>query len=347
MASTTSRAQHPGAIPPAALFDAMLAAESGPELRPDHWLQNILRATEQFFDRGKGAIGWLLRRDQQLMPTATTAINGGERFIETAIRISAGLGPGLLAASLAPGRPSLETASEAYGLGHGLLSQPVYREHAHPLGIKDFLALKTTSPCGQVSCVIGTPLTRIEGTSSYDKAPWRLLARQMSFGLEAWRHSDHRRLELSDAAAVFDPDGRALHLATTTGSDGLANLRRAVLARERARLARTDPGDAIELLGGALHRYALIDRFETDGKRFVVACASCDAASPVDELPPRLRQIANLLMTTGKSRKELAQQLNISIHTLDTEVKGLYRRLKVRSRSELAIRVGGERPARR
>src|ERR1041384_4600722 len=146
MASTTYCIRHPRTIRPAALFDAMLAAECDPEKRPDGWLQNILRATEQFFDRGQGAIGWLLRRDQQLMPTAPAAINGGERFIETAIRISDGLGPRLLAASLAPSRPSLETASEAYSLGHSLLYEPAYREHAHPLGIKDFLALKVTSP---------------------------------------------------------------------------------------------------------------------------------------------------------------------------------------------------------
>ncbi|HEX8111454.1 MAG TPA: LuxR C-terminal-related transcriptional regulator [Kofleriaceae bacterium] len=317
------------------MFDAMLAAEYDPEKRPDGWLQNILRATEQFFDRGQGAIGWLLRRDQQLMPMAPTAINGGERFIETATRIGAGLGARSLSASVAPSRPSLETASEALDLGPDLLHEPAFREHAHPLGIKDFLAFKATSPCGKLSCTIGTPLARIERTSSYDKTPWRLLAKHMSFGLGVLHRSDNQPLELSDAANVFAPDGRVLHLATTAGSDCLASLRRAVLARERARLTRTDPGEAVELLDGALHRYALIDHFETDGKRFVIACAPCDAASPVDKLSPRLRQIANLLVTTGKSRKELAEQLGISIHTLDTEVKALYRRLNVRSRSEL------------
>jgi DNA-binding NarL/FixJ family response regulator len=116
-------------------------------------------------------------------------------------------------------------------------------------------------------------------------------------------------------------------------------LRRAVLARERARLARTDPADAVELLDSSLKRFALIDHFESDGKRFVIACAPHGANNPIDQLPPRLRQIASLLVTSGNSRKQLADELGISINTFDTEVKALYRRLNVRSRSELSARL--------
>lgn len=273
------------------------------------------------------------------MPTAPAAINDGERFIDVAMRVSAALGAASLATVLSR-MPCLETASEAHGLGGDLARQPAFREHAHPVGIMDFLALKVTSPCGRIGCVVGAPLSAIADTSSYDKTPWRLLAKHMSSGLGLQGNAEDGPLGSSGAPAVFAPDGRLQHVAPAANEpDCLETLRRAVLDRERARCARTDPADAIEYLDGSLTRFALIDRFDRDGKRFVVACAPHGVGSAIDALPPRLRQIARLLVTSGDSRKQLADALGISIHTFDTEVKALYRRLDVRSRSELAVRV--------
>lgn len=324
-------------IRPSALLDAMLAMESTAG-SPADWLCELLRALASFLDHGRGVIGWMFRRDQQLMPLAPAAIHDGERFIEVAIRISAALGARALATVLSPDR-SLETASDAHGLGRDLLRQPAYVEHAHPAGIEDFLALKTISLCGRVGVVIGAPLTRIASTSSYDQRPWRLLARHMSLGLVPRSNAGDEN-DPSSACAVFAGDGRLVHRATSsTDTERIAMLRQAVLAREQARLARTDPEHAIELLAGSSTRFALIDQFDSDGKRFVVACAPHRVTSPMDTLPPRLRQIAGLLANTGKNRKELACELGISPHTFDTEVKELYRRFQVRSRAEFAVRV--------
>lgn len=47
------------------------------------------------------------------------------------------------------------------------------------------------------------------------------------------------------------------------------------------------------------------------------------------------------LLIKGFSYKELASQIYISIETLNTHIKNIYRKLNVHSRSELAARFGG------
>lgn len=68
----------------------------------------------------------------------------------------------------------------------------------------------------------------------------------------------------------------------------------------------------------------------------------------LQNLSPRLNTVLNLL-THGQPRKEIATQLEISIHTVNEYVKELYARFDVHSQSELIRRFidgdGGDRPS--
>jgi DNA-binding NarL/FixJ family response regulator len=55
-------------------------------------------------------------------------------------------------------------------------------------------------------------------------------------------------------------------------------------------------------------------------------------------LPPRVKQTLECLLR-GASEKEVAGMLGISVHTVHTYVKVLYRHLCVRSRAELLVRM--------
>lgn len=65
----------------------------------------------------------------------------------------------------------------------------------------------------------------------------------------------------------------------------------------------------------------------------------------VDQMSPRLRQVM-LLLASGRSRKEIAGELGISLHTANEYIAAVYSRLGVHSRAELMARfIQGNRAA--
>ena len=56
------------------------------------------------------------------------------------------------------------------------------------------------------------------------------------------------------------------------------------------------------------------------------------------DLPPRQREVLELLLR-GRSVKEIAAELSISVHTAQDNVKRLHQQFEVRSRAELLIRL--------
>ncbi len=63
-----------------------------------------------------------------------------------------------------------------------------------------------------------------------------------------------------------------------------------------------------------------------------------DMGVRVPGLPPRSRTVLNLLLD-GRSRKEIADELGISIHTVSGYVKEIYSAFRVRSHAELMRRL--------
>ena len=56
------------------------------------------------------------------------------------------------------------------------------------------------------------------------------------------------------------------------------------------------------------------------------------------QLSPREKEVLHLI-SAGKQRKEIARELNISVHTTSDYIKVIYRKLNVSSRSEAAIKA--------
>src|SRR5262249_28099708 len=102
------------------------------------------------------------------------------------------------------------------------------------------------------------------------------LARHLAAGNRLRKRLRGRLPSEADVAAILAPVGRAEHAtAATAPADVRRALREAVVAMDRARGAerRTDPGGAVRrwrVLADA--RFTLLDRFESDGRRYVVAC---------------------------------------------------------------------------
>src|SRR5262249_31224622 len=90
--------------------------------------------------------------------------------------------------------------------------------------------------------------------------------------------------------------------------------------------------------GLALHRAwgepAMGDRERTLVDAVLEECVFLREPSPLTTLPQRLREVLGLL-SRGLSEKQVAADLDLSVHTVHDHVKALHRRLGVHSRGEL------------
>jgi DNA-binding NarL/FixJ family response regulator len=164
-----------------------------------------------------------------------------------------------------------------------------------------------------------------------------------------------RRALMSDASAapdgeaVLGPDGK-LHHAVGPATERTARevLRAAVVASERARgpRRREDPDRALAdwraLVAG---RWSLVDRFERDGRRYVVARRNDPDVPDPRGLTRRERQVAAYAVL-GRSGQAIAYELGLARSTVVQHLASAMKKLSVATRAELAqlVRPGSGSP---
>ena len=68
--------------------------------------------------------------------------------------------------------------------------------------------------------------------------------------------------------------------------------------------------------------------------------AAADEGAPLDKLTKAERRVADVV-ARGLSNKEAAAELFVSVKTVDAHLQSIYRKLAIRSRTELAVLVAG------
>jgi DNA-binding CsgD family transcriptional regulator len=166
---------------------------------------------------------------------------------------------------------------------------------------------------------------------------WERIAAHVASGFRAHRALASVTLE---GEAVLDPGGRVLH-AHGPAAEKAARvlLRSACQTVDHARTGkgRGDP-DAIQRwtsLFGA--RWSLVDRFDRDGRRYVVAVRNmlADGSQP---LTAREAQVVGLV-ALGHTNKLIAYELGLAWSTVRVLVQRAARKLDVRTRAELEVRA--------
>jgi DNA-binding CsgD family transcriptional regulator len=141
--------------------------------------------------------------------------------------------------------------------------------------------------------------------------------------------------------AVLRPDGKLLH---AEGDAALAGARRALQAAvrdvERARTSLRDVlPEALDLWKGLVSaRWTLVDRFETDGKKYVVAQENLPPAEGLSMLTRTERSVVAYALR-GLSTKEIAYALGVSPTTVRILIMRAARRLGVTNREGLLDRA--------
>lgn len=294
------------------------------ERTDEHWLRAVLDAAELDFPENVGTGAYLY-------DAATTPI-----------RIGAAIGRGRIQTELLQGM--VATADDAYveatwrSIAFGTASQgegfdeiPAVRQVLHPRGIRDILALNAYDPSG-LGVWVGAALAEKSSPTAAAIRTWSRIAVHLAAAFRL------RRREVVTEAAILTPRGKLEHAEGDAKQATAATaLRAAVVSMDRARgaLRREDPREALEIWKGLVRaRWTLLDRFDRDGKRYVVAVENRSDLVGPDALAPRELQVV-ALVATGSTPKLIAYDLGISDSTVRVLISRAMAKLGVSTRADL------------
>ncbi len=353
---------------PLALLDALYRVE----VDDDAWFAGMLEAARPMLDEGFGALVWAFRLGPSGMTMFKTLDEAPFPFSDLSkewFRHEPG-------AALRAHRISTPVASICTLLGRRYFAEhPIVRGVLHPTGVHDVMGVVAIEPDGW-GLGLGAPLRRVYRASGSRRLFWERVAGHMQaahrirrrLGTSRWetlpvaesvrstgglavqwsaeygrKLSEVSRESQAYAEAVMDPSGRLLD-AEGEAQDGAARerLRRAAVAVDRARAGLLRSGVDDDALGQwqALvdGRWSLLDRFENDGRRFLVARRNAPGTMPIPLLDERERAVLGY-RAAGHTLKLIAYEMGYSLGYTSRLAQNAMRKLGLTSPADLVAFV--------
>jgi DNA-binding CsgD family transcriptional regulator len=235
------------------------------------------------------------------------------------------------AAEQAFGKTQGSTFSQLSGLGERVVSVPGWRD-CWTAPIVDSLGLISRDATGRgVAVCVG-----LAETATVNAREARLLLRLATHvGASARLRSSEGTRRLEDADVVLSPRGKVVH-ASDEKHLRAEPLRDGLERRNFARKSRHDAEKALEVWQGLVAgRWSIVDHFDTDGKRFVLAMKNAPEVDAREGLPPEERRVASLA-AMGHRDKEIAYMLGITPARVAASLRRVRAALRVNTRAELA-----------
>jgi len=234
------------------------------------------------------------------------------------------------------------STSEASG---GALTAPgsPFAEAFGPFGIRDVIGARGLN--GGSCVAVAAPRAHLTRGDVRFRATWERVAAHLGAGLRL-RESLAGAVPLEalgDDDAVLEPDGRVEHAAGAAKSRSARDrLRDAAIRMDRARgRSRDDANVALDLWRALVDgRWSLIDSFDSDGRRFLVARRNDEPHADPRGLSPRESQVV-ALAALGHSNRLIAYHLGIGKSTVGTHLASAMTKLGVSSRIELVRMFSG------
>jgi DNA-binding CsgD family transcriptional regulator len=201
-------------------------------------------------------------------------------------------------------------------------------------GPGDVLIFNVADP-GHKGCVFGALDMAPDPAVLAQRVSWSRAAAHIAAGLRLRR----RLKEVDDDApdAILSPSGAVVHAEGNAKERSAREiLRDAAIAVERARgpMRRTDPLAAAELWRGLVDgRWSLVDRFDRDGRRFIVAHRNDIPARGARALSHRERQIL-AYVALAHPNNLIAYELGLSASSVGMYVSSALAKLRIASRVE-------------
>lgn len=321
------------------LFDILDAAYRL-DLGNREWLSAIVNAARPTLDRGFGLCAFEFQFGTETPPRVLQARMVGmpDELVQLYPMVFTSMSPEFRTRPFTHG--PCTSASQMTGLGSALKQHPLMRQHAQRFGIFDSLWITAAEPSGH-GVGLHAGRGQISRVSSATRALWSRLGAHLSAATRL-----RRRLAVTprEPAAIFRSDGHLEHLACDElDTRAVGQLRASVLTLQHVRSASCAGASLPKLdawKGLVDGRWSLLDKFESDGRRYVVAHANAPAPPPHEALTTRERQVLGYA-ALGHHNKAIAYDLGISHSTVRVLLARAAARLGVKSRAELITAFQG------
>lgn len=317
------------------------------ELGPKDWLPNLLEKGAPLFDRGLGCAAaiWAGQADDQQPLVAHLCVGGGGPDLgHMFARAARDVGDSLLetpAAREGGARVASETDTHA---------PSILRAFEKQVGCKDVLGVWTLDP--RLHGVgINIPSRDFISLNRHERRRWRRLAIHIAAGHRVRRHlgrlGDLEGTPISElsfeADAVIDPKDFVVTHARGAAKKKAASetLREAAVQIDRARSKRgvRNPNQALaawqDLVCG---RWSLVDWFDSDGRRFVVAIPNTLGDEDPRGLTKREQRVVELA-AKGKTGKFISCDFGISRQRVSYLLTSAMRKLGVKTQAQLVLKM--------
>jgi DNA-binding CsgD family transcriptional regulator len=309
------------------------------ELGTREWLSLLLERSALHLDRGLGLVATIWRLDRG--PVDSTIVTlGMDDAHRDAMMNASRTNPGRSHQQATSGLV-LATATQQCALAEG---EPLpadiretYETHFYPVGIRDCQNLSFPDPSG-VLVLIAAPMPDTRRPSRREITIWNQVAAHFAAGARLRLVASHAKADsLSEADAILSPSGALQHAGPAAQSRGAREaLQRAAKAIDRARgKGRSDEDRALDAWQGLVAgRWSLVDRFDSDGRHYVVARRNDPDVLDPRALTRRERQVL-AYTAMGHSLKLVAYSLGLSVSTIALHRARAMRKLGLRSHAEV------------
>lgn len=321
------------------------------DVEKDHWVPSLLEVGLPLLDHGHGVVGTTYVRPPEggiPFPTKFHQLSGPPDLMGRVLRISTLANEEVLREVNRSG--VVTTLSEAINRFPGRVA-PLEEFQRHLAGAKDILALTAVDPNG-VGMSLTVPLPEVTKLSGRERELWQMMGSHLVSGFRLRQGLEEKRkapMQSSSlpryAEAVLDP--KRFEVAEAIGRAKDENvgdiLREAAIQidRARGRLRRKDPEHALEIWRGLVEgRWSLVDWFDSDGRRFVLAHPNPPRLKDPRGLTERESQVCSYV-SLGETNKLISYRLGINQSKVSSTLRSAMRKLGVRTRPQLVERLRG------
>jgi DNA-binding CsgD family transcriptional regulator len=314
------------------LVDALesIYALDGPD---DAWLERVLTSVQPTLDEGLGVAAYCYDARGPTFRAFGTITRGGMPLEPSDFEgMLAMVTPEYVEQSWA--RLPCGTASMIPGWEHEPGAAVLRSRNA-----ADLLCINGFDPSGVGVCIAAALANERRCLPSGIRARWTRLARHLASGFRL-RHrveGDKQTTDVTRAAdAVFSPNGRLAHGKNDEVVDAERQLREAVRTIEKLRTKRERRNGDAAVAKWRVRvdaRWSLVDAFESDGRRYVVALSNDCPRRGLDALTPREEHVL-AYAALEHSNKLIAYELGLAHSTVRVLLARAMRKLGVKSRDE-------------
>lgn len=302
----------------------------------EDWIARVLHRVEPLLDAGFGQTATLIRVSPPRIAVENLVIRGPNEYEKFVRGIMAHLRWPELRATLSLGSVTSTTSEVVYPL-HPSVAELV--ERSTDGRFRDILMVVCSS-CSDRALFLASPLVERRSVDPRKRQRLNRIAAHVGSALRL--RSAIAEFDLDDTGkveAIFKPDGTVLDArGAAAASSARELLRSAVRRSERARgpLRYEEPDDALALWEALVAgRWSLVDRFDTDGARMVVAVQNApEVRDPRGLTPVELN--AAVALGQGRSAKEIGYTQGISVSAVNNTLTGVKEKLGLSSRADLA-----------